>query len=87
MTSGSGEKLDFRAIPSHDYTQIMLPSPQTHVTIDFTSAGDLTVYGAMLSGDRPGLFYHAIGNNGAAYGDLQPHRQCRSRHSTRFRPI
>ena len=67
VTSGSGEKLDFRAIPSHDYTQIMLPSPQTHVTIDFTSAGDLTVYGAMLSGDRPGLFYHAIGNNGAAY--------------------
>ena len=39
VTSGSGEKLDFRAIPSHDYTQIMLPSPQTHVTIDFTSAG------------------------------------------------
>ncbi|MDE5694152.1 MAG: hypothetical protein K2I09_09595 [Duncaniella sp.] len=67
VTSGSGEKLDFRAIPSHDYTQILLTLPQTHVTIDFASAGDLTVYGAMLSGDRPGLFYHAIGNNGAAY--------------------
>lgn len=67
ITSGSGEKLDYRAVPSHDYTQIMLPSPQTNVTIDFTSAGDLTIYGAMLSGDRPGLFYHAIGNNGAAY--------------------
>lgn len=67
VTSGSGEKLDYRSVPSRDYTQIMLPSPQTHVTIDFTSAGDLTIYGAMLSGDTPGLFYHAIGNNGAAY--------------------
>lgn len=67
VTSGSGEKLDYRSVPSRDYTQIMLPSPQTHVTIDFTSAGDLTLYGAMLSGDTPGLFYHAIGNNGAAY--------------------
>lgn len=67
VTSDTGEKLDFRSVPSHDYTQIMLPSPQTQVTIDFTSAGDLTIYGATLSGDRPGLFYHAIGNNGAAY--------------------
>ena len=25
------------------------------------------MFGATLSGDRPGLFYHAIGNNGAAY--------------------
>ena len=54
-------------IPSRDYTQIILPEPQTSVTIDFASAGDLTVYGASLSGDRPGLFYHTIGNNGATY--------------------
>lgn len=67
VTSGSGEKLDCRYVPSRDYTQIMLPSPQTRVTIDFTSAGDLTIYGAMLSGDRPGVYYHTIGNNGAAY--------------------
>lgn len=67
VTSDTGEKLDFRSVPSRDYTQIMLPTPQTQVTIDFTSAGDLTVYGAMLSGDRPGVYYHAIGNNGAAY--------------------
>lgn len=45
----------------------MLPSQQTRVTVDFSSAGDLTVFGASLSGDRPGVFYHAIGNNGAAY--------------------
>ncbi|MDE5917889.1 MAG: hypothetical protein K2H05_00070, partial [Duncaniella sp.] len=27
----------------------------------------LTVFGASLSGGRPGVYYHAIGNNGAAY--------------------
>ncbi len=67
VTGEDGAKLDFRAIPSRDYTQIMLPSQQTKVTVDFASSGDLTVFGAALSGDRPGLFYHAIGNNGAAY--------------------
>lgn len=67
VTGSDGQPLQFRAIPSHDYTQILLPSQQTRVTVDFSSAGDLTVFGASLSGDRPGVFYHAIGNNGAAY--------------------
>lgn len=67
ITDGNGESLQYRAIPSHDYTQIMLPSQQTKITISFTSAGDLTIFGASLSGNRPGLFYHAIGNNGATY--------------------
>ena len=62
-----GSLLNVRVIPSRDYTQIILPDAQTSVSIDFASAGDLTVYGASLSGDRPGLFYHAIGNNGATY--------------------
>lgn len=67
VTTPEGKELEFRSIPSHDYTQIVLPSPQANVRIDFASSGDLTLYGALLSGDRPGLFYHAIGNNGAAY--------------------
>lgn len=67
VTADGGQSLQFRAIPSRDYTQILLPSPQTSVTVNFSSAGDLTVFGASLSGDRPGVFYHAIGNNGAAY--------------------
>ena len=67
VTGEAGQNLQFRAIPSHDYTQILLPMPQTSVTVSFSSAGDLTVFGASLSGDRPGVFYHAIGNNGAAY--------------------
>lgn len=67
VTNGAGEKVRFRAIPSRDYTQIVLPTQETSVTIDFASAGDLTVFGASLSGNRPGVYYHAIGNNGAAY--------------------
>lgn len=67
VTNGAGEKVRFRAIPSRDYTQIVLPTQETSITIDFASAGDLTVFGASLSGNRPGVYYHAIGNNGAAY--------------------
>lgn len=67
VTDASGNRIPFRAIPSRDYTQLIFTSPQTRVNLDFSSAGDLTVFGANLSGDRPGLFYHAIGNNGAAY--------------------
>lgn len=67
VTDGNGDKLHFRAIPSRDYTQIILASLATKINISFASAGDLTLYGASLSGDRPGVFYHAIGNNGATY--------------------
>ncbi len=67
VTDGDGNPLRFRAIPSRDYTQIILTSLATKVNISFNSAGDLTLYGASLSGDRPGVFYHAIGNNGATY--------------------
>ena len=67
VTGEDDNKIEFRAIPSRDYTQILLPSPETHVTVSFSSAGDLTIFGVSLSGDRPGLYYHAIGNNGAAY--------------------
>ena len=59
--------MHFRAIPSRDYTQIILASLATKINVSFASAGDLTLYGAALSGDRPGVFYHAIGNNGATY--------------------
>ena len=67
VTDGEGNPLHFRAIPSRDYTQIMLASLATKINVSFASAGDLTLYGATLSGDRPGVFYHAIGNNGATF--------------------
>ena len=62
-----GRKVNFRAIPSRDYTTILMASQETQVTVYFSSTGDLTLYGASLSGNKPGLFYHAIGNNGATY--------------------
>lgn len=67
VTGQDGQPLEFRAIPSKDYTQILLHSQEHSVTVHFNTAGDLTLFGASLSGDRPGVFYHAIGNNGAAY--------------------
>lgn len=67
VTGEDGAAVQFRAIPSRDYTQILLATPQTRVKVYFTSTGDLTVFGASLSGERPGVYYHAIGNNGATF--------------------
>lgn len=67
VTNGEGQNVHFRAIPSRDYTQIVMASPETKVNISFTSTGDLTIFGASLSGGVPGVFYHAIGNNGATF--------------------
>ncbi len=67
ITNADGNPVEYRAIPSRDYTQIIMASGETKINVSFTSAGDLTVFGASLSGDRPGVFYHAIGNNGATY--------------------
>ncbi len=67
VTDADDNEVEFRAIPSKDYTHIELAAETHKVTIYFNSAGDLTLYGANLSGDRPGVFYHTIGNNGATY--------------------
>ncbi len=67
VTDEDGNPLSFVATPSKDYTQIQLTSDVNAARIHFDSAGDLTIYGVNLSGQRPGLFFHTIGNNGAAY--------------------
>ncbi len=67
VTDADGQRIPFVATPSKDYTHISLTSGVTSACINFDSAGDLTVFGASLSGNRPGLFYHVIGNNGAAF--------------------
>lgn len=67
VTDERGADVSFSQHPSRDYTFIKLSSPQTRVTIDYENVGDLTLFGANLSGDRPGVFYHTIGNNGATY--------------------
>lgn len=67
ITDKSGNKLKFVASPSKDYTEIDLEQPSTAIELHLTGAADLVVFGVSLSGDRPGLFYHTIGNNGATY--------------------
>lgn len=67
VVGSDGYRVHYKAIPSRDYTQIVMASQETQVKVYFSSKGDLTVYGVSLSGDRPGVFYHVIGNNGATY--------------------
>lgn len=62
-----GNAIPFVATPSKDYTHIALTKDVNEARIYFDSAGDLTIFGTNLSGQRPGIFYHTIGNNGATY--------------------
>lgn len=67
VVDGDGNPIPFVAIPSKDYTHIELTEDVNEARVYFDSAGDLTIFGTNLSGQRPGLFYHTIGNNGATY--------------------
>lgn len=67
VTDEMGNKVSFTQHPSRDFTLLKLATPQTRVTINYENLGDLTIFGANLSGGRPGVFYHSIGNNGATY--------------------
>lgn len=67
ISDEDGNPLSFVATPSRDYTQIKLTTDVNAARIHFDSAGDLTIFGANLSGQRPGVFLHTIGNNGATY--------------------
>lgn len=67
ITDSDGHLIPFVSKPSQDYTHISLVNEVTSAKINFDSAGDLTIFGVNLSGNRPGLFYHTIGNNGATY--------------------
>ncbi|MCM1293151.1 MAG: GDSL-type esterase/lipase family protein [Bacteroides sp.] len=67
VTDIDGNQLKFVATPSKDYTEIKLTDDINAARIYFDSAGDLTLFGVSLSGQRPGVFYHTIGNNGATF--------------------
>lgn len=67
VADADGKSLPFVATPSKDYTLIELTQDVTSAQVFFDSAGDLTIYGVNLLGNRPGLLYHTIGNNGAAF--------------------
>lgn len=67
VTDADGKLVPFISTPSKDYTHISLARNVNSAKIGFDSAGDLTLFGVSLSGSRPGLFYHTVGNNGACY--------------------
>lgn len=67
ITDVEGNPVKYTDFPSRDYTQIVFDSEQTEVDLYITVAADYALYGASLSGERPGVFYHTIGNNGATY--------------------
>lgn len=46
---------------------VFLPKTTGNVTLTVTPGKGCMLFGAYLSGDRPGLFYNVIGNNGATY--------------------
>lgn len=46
---------------------VFLPKTTGNVTLTVTPGKGCMLFGAFLSGDRPGLFYNVIGNNGATY--------------------
>lgn len=67
VDDADGNHIPFLATPSKDYTEIVLTEDVNAARIYFDSSADLTIFGASLSGQRPGVFYHVIGNNGATY--------------------
>ena len=67
ITDTNGNLVPFLSLPSKDYTHIRLTKDVTSARIHFESSGDLTIFGASLSGGRPGVFFHSIGNNGASF--------------------
>lgn len=55
-------------------TLVRLSTEESGVRLHFTSE-DCSIMGINLSGQRPGVFYHTIGNNGATYASYNslPH--------------
>ncbi|MDE6323942.1 MAG: hypothetical protein K2L85_07430 [Paramuribaculum sp.] len=48
-------------------TKIILPRATGSATVKFRPQAGFALFGAHLSGSRPGIFYNVIGNNGATY--------------------
>lgn len=56
------------SVRHHDgVAHIQLAKPSSKIDISLESKGAITVFCASVSNNRPGILYHAIGNNGATY--------------------
>lgn len=59
--------LVFATDASTDYVEIYLPMPCSAVEIKVSTFGETCLHAAMLSSDLVGVYYHAIGINGATF--------------------
>lgn len=68
------EEISFSQVGVSGGTLVRLSSEESGVRLNFTSE-DCSIMGINLSGQRPGVFYHTIGNNGATYASYNslPH--------------
>ena len=62
-----GMPLEYSVGYRNGTAMIKLSRPISKIDISLESKGTLTLFGAAVSNNRPGVIYHAIGNNGATY--------------------
>ena len=55
--------------PEAGITELRLPRAVTLARLTLEGMGRVVLRGALLSADRPGLYYHVIGHNGATCGN------------------
>lgn len=62
-----GENVAFSVNYGRKRATIKLQKEETGVYVNFELAPESVIYGVGLSGERPGVFYNVIGNNGATF--------------------
>lgn len=69
VKDASGRNVHFAIDYDDDevYTDVFLDNPTSSVALSICTTEGVTLHGAMLSTETPGIVYHVIGNNGATY--------------------
>lgn len=66
VTDGEGNPIEYAVKKIIGGVQLNLGVETNRISVEFDSS-NLVLYGFNLSGNRPGIFYHVIGNNGATF--------------------
>lgn len=67
VKSQDGEELKYNVGYTSNRAIIKLAKEESGVTVGVEAGEDAAIFGVSLSGERPGVFYNVIGNNGATY--------------------
>lgn len=67
VTDSDNSTIPFESVSDGNTTRIVLARSVNSATVRFSTLGGYTFSGAYLSGQRPGLTYSVIGNNGATF--------------------